>query len=157
VDGALTIGRGQMDPASQQLFIGTATRRQFLTNQALSLLPPVLRAPFASTVGTQNYQHFQVLENQVSANAGGGPVPVAAKDWDATSGALIGALVKNETTNAAQAASISNAASNGLFTEAIVAGGIGLLAVLVSVFMVIWFGRKITGDLGRLHTSVRGM
>ena len=157
VDGALTIGRGQLDAASQQLFTGTATKRQFLTNQALSLLPPVLRAPFAATVASTAYQQFQAMESQVIAHTGSGPLPITAKGWDSASGALIGALVKNETTNAAQAAAISSAASNGLFTEAIVAGGVGLLAVLVSVFLLFWFGRKVTGDLTRLYTSVRGM
>ena len=31
------------------------------------------------------------------------------------------------------------------------------LAVLVSVFLLVWFGRKVTGDLTRLHGSVRAM
>ena len=157
VDGALTIGRGQMDAASQQLFISTATKRQFLTSQALSLLPPSLRALFAATVGSPTYQQYQAMESQVMAHTGSGPLPVTAREWDSTSGALLGALVKDETSNAAQSAAISSTSSNGLFTEAIVAGGVGLLAVLVSVFMLIWFGRRITGDLGKLHTSVRGM
>ena len=37
------------------------------------------------------------------------------------------------------------------------AGGLGLLAVVVSVFLIVWFGRKVTGDLTGLHTSVRTM
>jgi signal transduction histidine kinase len=52
---------------------------------------------------------------------------------------------------------ISGSASSWLYTKAILAGGIGLLAVIVSVFLLVWFGRKVTGDLTRLHTSVRGM
>ena len=52
---------------------------------------------------------------------------------------------------------MSASESDRLLTEAIIAGGVGLLAVLVSVFLLIWFGRKVTGDLGRLNTSVRGM
>jgi len=157
VDGALTIGHGHLDVASQQLFTGTATKRQFLTDQALSLLPPSLRAVFAATVGSPAYQQFQAMESQVMTHTGSGPLPVSAKEWDSTSSSLLGALLQDEITDATQASSISSAASSGLFTEAIVAGGIGLLAVLVSVFMLIWFGRRITGDLGKLHTSVREM
>jgi signal transduction histidine kinase len=157
VDGALTIGSGRLDTATQQLFIAIATKRQLLTNQALSLLPPALSTPLAATVALPAYQQFQAMESQVMAHEGSGPLPLTAKGWEATSGAVLGSLVKNETTNAAQSAATSSAASSGLFTEAIVAGGVGLLAVLVSVFMVVWFGRKITGDLGRLHASVRGM
>ena len=47
--------------------------------------------------------------------------------------------------------------SSGLVTEAALAGGVGLAAVLASVFLVIWFGRKVTGDLTRLDGSVRAM
>ena len=42
-------------------------------------------------------------------------------------------------------------------TEAALAGGVGLIAVVASVFLVIWFGRKVTGDLTRLDGSVRAM
>ncbi len=50
MDGALTVEHGQMDAAARQLFISTATSRQFLMNQALSLLTPSLRAGFAAIV-----------------------------------------------------------------------------------------------------------
>jgi hypothetical protein len=32
--------------------------------------------------------------------------------------------------------------SDRLLTEAVVAGGIGLVAVVISVFPLIWFGRR---------------
>ena len=157
VDGALTVGHGQMDAAARRLFISSATNRQFLTNQALSLLPPSLRAGYAAIVSSPAYQQFQAMESQVMASTGSGPIPVNAKTWDSTSDALLGAMLKNEASDATQLAAISGSASSRLFTEAIVAGGVGLLAVLVSVFMLIWFGRKVTGDLTGLYTSVRGM
>ena len=56
-----------------------------------------------------------------------------------------------------QLAALGASRSNGLVTKAVLAGGVGLLAVLVSVFLLIWFGRKVTGDLTRLYASVRGM
>ena len=62
-----------------------------------------------------------------------------------------------QASDATQLAAISGSASSGLFTEAILAGGVGLLAVIVSVFLLVWFGRKVTGDLTGLYTSVRGM
>ena len=38
-----------------------------------------------------------------------------------------------------------------------IAGGIGLAAVIASVFLLIWFGRKVTKDLTGLNTSARDM
>ena len=52
---------------------------------------------------------------------------------------------------------MSGSRSNGLVTEAALAGGVGLVAVVASVFLLIWFGRKVTGDLTRLDGSVREM
>jgi signal transduction histidine kinase len=157
VDGALTVGHGQMDAAARRLFISSATNRQFLTNQALALLSPSLRAGYATIVSSPAYQQFQAMESQVMANTGSGPILVNAKAWESASGALLGAMLKNEASDATQVAAMSGSASSGLLTEAIVAGGVGLLAVLVSVFMLIWFGRKVTRDLTTLDTSVREM
>ena len=96
VDGALTVGHGQMDAAARRLFISSATNRQFLTNQALSLLTPSLRAGDATIVSSPVYQQFQAMESQVMASTGSGPIPVNAKAWDSASGALLGAMLKNE-------------------------------------------------------------
>ena len=157
VDGALTVGHGQMDAAARGLFISSATNRQFLTSQALSLLTPSLRAGFATIVSSPAYQQFQAMESQVMASAGSGPIPVNAKTWDSASGALLGAMLKNAASDAAQLSAISGSASSRLVTEAVLAGGVGLLAVIVSVSLLLWFGRKVTSDLTRLDTSVREM
>ena len=157
VDGALTAGDGQMDPAARRLFISSATNRQFLMNQALSLLTPSLRAGYATIVSSPAYQQFQAMESQVMASAGSGPIPVNAKAWDSASGALLGAMLKNAASDAAQLSAVSGSASSRLVTEAVLAGGVGLLAVIVSVFLLLWFGRKVTSDLTRLDTSVREM
>ena len=45
----------------------------------------------------------------------------------------------------------------GWSTEAVLAGSIGLAAVVASVFLMAWFGRKVTRDLSRLDGSVRDM
>ena len=97
------------------------------------------------------------MEGQVMAGAGSGPVPVNAAAWGADSGTVLGAMLTAEAGIGAQMSAISGSASNWLYTKAILAGGIGLLAVIVSVFLLVWFGRKVTGDLIGLYTSVRGM
>ena len=52
---------------------------------------------------------------------------------------------------------MSASLSDRLVTEAVLAGGLGLVAVVASVFLLVWFGRKVTRDLGGLNNSVRGM
>jgi signal transduction histidine kinase len=156
-DGAITVEHGQMDAAARQLFTSSATNRRFLINQALPLLTSSLRAGYATITESAVYQRFQAMESQIMASTGSKPIPVDAKSWESDSGAVLGAMLNAEANISTQLSAISGSASSWLYTKAILAGGIGLLAVLVSVFVLVWFGRKITGDLGKLHTSVRGM
>jgi signal transduction histidine kinase len=157
VDGALAIDRGQLDAAERQLFISSAANRQFLMSQTLSLLTPTLRAGYVTIIDSAAYQQFQAMESQVMASAVGKPVPINATAWNSATGTVLGAMLKTQTVNGAKLGVISGSASSGLLTEAILAGGVGLVAVLVSVFLLIWFGRKITRDLSGLNTSVRAM
>ncbi len=66
-------------------------------------------------------------------------------------------MEKTQLDTASQLTAISAAQSDRLVTEAVLAGGLGLVAVVASVFLLVWFGRKVTRDLGGLNDSVRGM
>jgi signal transduction histidine kinase len=155
VNGALAVDKGTLDPAARQLFISSAAQRQFLLSQTLSLLTPDLRGAYVTLVNSAVYKQFEAMESQVIASTG--PLQVDATTWNATSGAVLGAMLKAQTDNGSKLAAKSNAASNGLYTEAILAGGLGLLAVVISVLLLLWFGRRVTGDLTRLYSSVREM
>jgi signal transduction histidine kinase len=157
VDGALAVDHGQLDAAARQLFISSAANRQFLMGQTLSLLTPSLRAGYVAIVSSAAYRQFQAMESQILASTGSGPVPVNPTTWNSATGAVLGAMLKAQTVNGARLSALSSSASNGLFTEAIIAGGLGLLAVVVSVFALVWFGRKVTSDMTRLDLDVRAM
>ena len=96
------------------------------------------------------------MENQILASPGN-TVPVNGGAWVSASEAVLAAMQKTETANGALLTSMSASLSDRLVTEAVLAGGLGLAAVVASVFLLVWFGRKVTGDLGRLDDSVRGM
>jgi signal transduction histidine kinase len=157
VDGALA-DRGQMSPSARQLFASSAANRSLLMNDVLAFLTPDLRAPYLSVVNSPEYQGYQAMEDRILASLGGsGPVPVTAAAWQASSNtylaAMLGAEFKTSTALAATTASLTNQQ----VTEAVLAGGAGLLAVVVSVILLVWFGRKVTRDLTRLDNNVRGM
>jgi signal transduction histidine kinase len=156
VAGAL-VDRGQLSAAARQLFIGSVASRRVLIGQGLALLPPEFRAGYLAVDNTPNYQRFQAMEDQISASTGSGPIPVNPSAWESASGAYLTALSAVEDREAVQLATMAGSQSSGLVTEAALVGGLGLLAVVVSVFLLLWFGRKVTGDLTRLHSSVRAM
>ena len=47
--------------------------------------------------------------------------------------------------------------SNRILLEAILAGGLGLIAVVASILLAVWLGRRLTGELTELHENVQGM
>ncbi len=102
------------------------------------------------------YRQFQAMETQILASSGD-RVPVTATAWNSATGAYLAATQKTEAANAATLSGLSASQSDGQVTEAVIVGGIGLAAVVASVFLLIWFGRKVTKDLTRLNTSVRDM
>ena len=155
VGGAL-LNHGQMSAQVRQQFASSAANRRLLMNEALALLTPSLRAGFVTIENSPSYQQFQAMENQILASPGN-TVPVNGGAWVPASEAVLAAMQKTETGNGALLTSMSASLSDRLVTEAVLAAGLGLAAVVASVFLLLWFGRKVTGDLGRLNDSVRGM
>ena len=155
VAGAL-LDHGQMSEAARTLFAGSVANRRLLMNEAIALMTPSLNAGYVSLENSSAYQRFQTMESQILASTGR-TVPVNAGDWQSASLAVVGAMEKTQLDSANQLTAISASQSDRLVTEAVLAGGLGLLAVVVSVFLLVWFGRKVTRDLGGLNDSVRGM
>ena len=149
VGGAL-LNHGQMSAQVRQQFASSAANRRLLMNEALALLTPSLRAGFARIENSPSYQQFQAMENQILASPGN-TVPVNGGAWVSASEAVLAAMQQTETGNGALLTSMSASLSDRLVTEAVLAGGLGLAAVVASVFLLVWFGRKVTGDLGRLE------
>jgi signal transduction histidine kinase len=155
VGGAL-LDHGQMSEAARTLFAGSVANRRLLMNKALALMPPSLSAGYVSLENSPAYQHFQTMENRILASRGR-TVPVNAGEFQSASEAVVGAMEKTQLDTASQLTALSASQSDRLVTEAALAGGLGLVAVVASVFLLVWFGRKVTRDLGGLNDSVRGM
>jgi signal transduction histidine kinase len=157
VDGALA-DRGQMSPSARQLFASSAANRSLLMNDVLVFLTPDLRAPYLSVANSPAYHEYQAMEDRILASLGGsGPIPVSAGAWQSSSGTYLVAMLDAELKTATTLTAMTASLTDRQVTEAILAGGAGLLAVVVSVFLLVWFGRKVTRDLTRLDDNVRGM
>ena len=153
IDGALSDG-GHLTPDIRELFAGAAAQRHELLGETQALVTPALYPSYVDD--SPDYRQFQAMETQI-LNSSGGQVPVDGKTWLSVTTAYLEATDKTQGQDAARLQAMSAAESDRLLTEAVIAGGIGLAAVVASVFLLVWFGRKVTGDLGRLNTSVRTM
>jgi signal transduction histidine kinase len=155
VAGAL-LNHGQMSETARTLFASSVADRHLLLNEALALMTPSLSAGYVSLENSLAYQQFQSMESQVLASADR-TVPVNAGQFQSVAQAIVAAMEKTQLANGNQLTAMSASLSDRLVTEAALAGGLGLVAVVVSVFLLVWFGRKVTRDLGGLNDSVRGM
>ncbi len=156
VGGAL-VDRGQMNATARQQFASSVANRRNLMSVALALLTPDLGAPYAAITASPQYQAFQTMEDQISASPPTEPIAVDTAAWLADSGAFLAAMEKAEADSVKKLTAMSASLTDRLVTEAVLAGGLGLVAVVASVFLLVWFGRKVRRDLTGLHDSVRGM
>src|SRR6266566_8655318 len=155
VGGAL-LDHGQMSETARTQFASSVANRRLLMNESLALMTPSLRAGYVSLENSPAYRQFQTMENQILASTGG-TVPVKPGAWQSASLAVVGSMEKTELDNGNQLTTMSASLSDRLVLEAALAGGLGLAAVAASVFLLVWFGRKVTRDLGGLNDSVREM
>jgi signal transduction histidine kinase len=155
VGGAL-LDHGQMSETARTLFASSVANRHLLMNESLALMTPSLAAGYISLENSSAYRQFQTMESQVLASPGR-TVPVKAADFQSASQAVVGAMEKVELDNGSRLTAMSASLSNRLVLEAALAGGLGLAAVAASVFLLVWFGRKVTRDLTGLNDSVREM
>jgi signal transduction histidine kinase len=154
IDGTLTDG-GQLTPAIRELFAGAAAQRHELLREAQALVPANLYPSYVND--SPAYRQFQAMETQILASSGN-QLPINGQTWAAVTTAYLESTYKTQNqTDAPALQAMSASESDRLLTEAISAGGVGLAAVVVSVFLLIWFGRKVTKDLTRLDASVRDM
>jgi len=156
VGGALASG-GQMSAAARQQFTTSVAIRRSQMSEGIAGLTPDLGAPYIAVENSQQYQRFQAMEDQIMASQAGQPLPVNPAAWQQASGAYLSGMGKAELASGTKLGAMSNSLASRLVLEAVLAGGLGLLAVAASVFLIVWFGRKVTRDMTGLNDSVRGM
>ena len=155
VGGAL-LNHGQLSETARTQFTSSVASRHLLMNEALALMTPSLNAGYISLENSPAYRQFQTMESKVLASTSR-TVPVQAGAFQSASLAVVGSMEKTELDNGNQLTAMSASLSNRLVLEAVLAGGLGLAAVAASVFLLVWFGRKVTRDLTGLNDSVREM
>jgi signal transduction histidine kinase len=156
-DGAFA-DRGVLSPAALESFIAAAANRRLLMNDATTLLPASMSADYTSIENSAQYQQFQAMENQITSGTGsGGRIPVNASAWQSASQGYLASMTTAELNSAGQLAAMAQSNSDRSLTEALVAGSVGLFAVIGSVLLMAWVGRKLTRDLRGLDGSVRAM
>lgn len=149
VSGAVAAG-GAMSPSERVQFAQDMAGAHLLFTDALAVLDPSLGAGFQRAMASAAYRGFAAIEEQIAGSAGApGSLPVGQAALTATAVPLSTDYQTAERQDAAGLTSLAGQANGQSALAAALVAGLGLLAVLLAVALVIglWWlvSREATG------------
>jgi signal transduction histidine kinase len=155
---AAPITRGILSSAVREQFATSVADQRQLISVALGTLSGPERAVYAKLYASPAHQRLAALEDKISASVGSrARLPVSLRAWQAASGAFLADMQKAEAAQAAPLAELEIDNGDSLLLRAVLAGGLGLVAVVASILLTVWFGRRLTGELTGLHDSAESI
>jgi signal transduction histidine kinase len=140
--------------ADRQQFTQLVGAHRALYSQTLSDLQPTYRAYYIRDVSPQASAALTTMENRLMSDTRvASPPPVQPQAWEAAVGGVATGLSKAATQASDQITTQASSNSNGTYLELILVGGLGLLAVVLSIFVSIVIGRGLIGELAALRES----
>jgi signal transduction histidine kinase len=153
VAGAFAAG-GHMSTAERVVFAQTVATQRLLIGDALGELSPSLGSGFRHAYASRAYASFAAIENQIVASIGSkAPVSVNPLVFGAATIPFFKDLQSAEVQDRLALSTLGTSEGNRLLVEVLVAGGLGLVAVALSVFLMVRFGRRISRELTGLQRS----
>jgi len=140
--------------ADRQQFTQLAGARRALYAQTLPDLQPQYRAYYTHDVSPQASTALTGLEDRLMSDTRtGSPPPVLPQQWEAAVGGVAAGLSKAGTQASNQITAQASTNSHNTYLELILAGGLGLLAVILSIFVSLVVGRGLIRELAALRES----
>jgi hypothetical protein len=153
VKGALAAG-GLMSKSERLLFAQTVSNQRLLFSDALKQLSPALGAGYRSVHTSPAYKQFATMENRIIGSIGSGRrIPFTQAQWSQASFSLLAAFQRAEQVDRMGLASDGTQVGNRLLLQVALAGGLGLIAVVLSILLMVRFGRRISRELTGLQRS----
>lgn len=126
-------------------------QRTLLYDVSLPLLPSQDRARFERYWGNAATGPLRAAEQAVAGSGAGTPRGVTAKSWDSAAGHVLTELGELEDRAGDHYRDRVRPVAMSVILQAVGAGVVGLIALLVSLFMSVRIGRSLIRDLRRLR------
>lgn len=126
-------------------------QRTLLYDISLPLLPAADRTRFERYWGNAGTGPLRAAEQAVAASADGSPSGVTAKSWDGAAGHVLAELGELEDRAGDHYRDRVRPVAMGVILQAVGAGVVGLIALLISLVMSVRIGRSLIRDLRRLR------
>ena len=156
IEAALARGRLMTQP-ERVLFAQLVGQQNLEVGNMFSLANPAMAAVFTRIYDSPAYRNLQATENQIEASPAGQPIPVNPAVFQATAQAFQAQTIASERPIGAALSAQSAHLRDSTVTALALAGGLGLVAVAASVFVMIRFGRRLRVELTDLYQSARQM
>jgi signal transduction histidine kinase len=140
--------------AERQHFAQLAGARRALYNQNLPQIEPLYRNFYLKNISPQASASLTSLENKViNDNHPGHVPPVSLPAWNLAVGSVSAGLSNASEQAATELTNRAQPVAHQAFLRTYLVGGLGLLAVLLSIIMSIWIGRGLLSQLAGLRRS----
>ena len=151
VSGAFAAG-GQMTKAERVLFAQTVASQRLLIGDALTQLDPSTGSGYRSAYSSPAYAKFAAIEDKIVSSVGSkASIPVSPLAFGVATIPLFKDFQAAESQDRAALSGLGTSVGNRLLLEVLLAGGLGLVAVVLSVFLMMRFGRRISRELTGLQ------
>ena len=151
----LTAGQAsrQFTPADLQAFTQLVGSRRAFYNLTLPDLDPQYRAYYTQAVSPREYLALLSLENTVVGTRPGAVPPVSPLAWQQAVGG-VGAGFQAAGLQAANAlTSQADSQATAAYLRLFLVGGLGLVAIAISVALGLWIGRRLVRELSSLRET----
>jgi signal transduction histidine kinase len=153
ISGVFASG-GQMSTAERVLFAQEVASRKLLMYNAARALDPSLGSGYARANASPAYKSFTAVEDSIVGSIGSrGPIPVSPLGFAAATIPLFKQYQAGEAQDRMALTTSGTRVGDRLLLEVALAGGAGLFAVALSVFLMMRFGRRISRELRGLQTA----
>jgi len=140
--------------ADRQQFAELVGARRTIYAEALPDMQPVYRAFYLKDVSPQASAALEQMENAIIADARPGRVPpVSLPSWNLAAGAVSAGLSNASFQAATEITTRAQPVADATFLRLFLVGGLGLLAVILSIIISVWIGRGLVQQLAALRRS----
>ena len=143
----------QFTPADLQAFTQLVGSRRAFYNLTLPDLDPQYRAYYTHAISPREYLALLSLENTVVGTRPGAVPPVSPLAWQQAVGG-VGAGFQAAGLQAANAlTSQADSQATAAYLRLFLVGGLGLVAIAISVALGLWIGRRLVRELSSLRET----
>jgi signal transduction histidine kinase len=140
--------------ADRQQFTQLVGARRTVYAENLQDLQPTYRAYYTRDINQRALAALTAFENKIiSDNHPGRVPPVSLPNWNLAAGAVSAGLFNASTQAATELTVRAQPVANATFLRLWLVGGLGLLAVILSIFVSVFVGRGLVRQLAALRRS----